>query len=124
VQSFDTEMVALQGDLFGDPDFCTLSIRAGSDFALPPSPGHTVLTNIGGDNWSVDSFFDVSYEITFQGCPGSVLEGFGGTSPGQVQMRAGEPQVQTPGITGPWLFLFGALLAGSALYLMRRQQTA
>ncbi|MBW2273781.1 MAG: hypothetical protein JRG96_10940 [Deltaproteobacteria bacterium] len=125
VQDFDTEMVALQGELFGDPDFCVLRIRAGSDFGLPPSPGHTTLTNIGGDNWSVDSFFDVTYQIEFIGCPGSILEGYGGVTQGQLQMRAGEPQAQqTPGIVGPWLLLFGATLAGSALYLMRRQQTA
>jgi hypothetical protein len=123
VQSFDTEMVALQGQLSGDPDFCVLNIRAGSDFGLP-SPGHTTLTNIGGDNWSVDSFFDVTYEIDFQGCPGSMLEGFSGTSQGQIRMRAGDPPKGTPGINGAWLILFAGLLAGSAVYLMRRMEAA
>lgn len=124
VQSFDTEMVSLEGQLFGDPDFCVLDIRAGSDFGLPPSTGHTNLTDLGGNNWSVDSFFDVSYEISYQGCPGSVLEGFGGISQGQVRMQAGEPLLGTPGITGPWLVLFVAILGGSAFYLVNRRQAA
>jgi hypothetical protein len=122
VQSFDTEMVALQGALFGDPDFCVLNIRAGSDFGLP-SPGHTTLTDLGGDDWNVDSFFDVVYEIDFQGCPGSVLEGFAGTSQGQVTMRTGETIAAAPGMTGSWLILFVSVLAGSAFYLTRRHQT-
>jgi hypothetical protein len=124
VQSFPTEMVALQGQLFGDPDFCVFNLRAGSDLGLPPSTGQTVLTNIGGDNWSVDSFFDVVYEIDFQGCPGSVLEGFGGTTQGQLRMQAGEPTPQIPGVSGPWMILFAAALVCTAFYVMRRQQTA
>jgi hypothetical protein len=123
VQSFDTEMVALDGALFGDPDFCVLNIRAGSAHGLP-SPGHTILTDIGGNNWAVDSFFDITYQIDFQGCPGSALEGFSGTSQGQVTMQAGEPIAAAPGITGPWLILFVAILTGSAIHLVRRRQTA
>jgi hypothetical protein len=123
VQDFDTEIVSLSGDLFGDPDFCVLNIRAGSAFGLP-SPGHTTLTDIGGNNWAVDSFFDITYQITFQGCPGSQLEGFAGTTIGSLRMRAGEPPQPTPGISGPWLILFVALLAGTAFHLVRRQQTS
>jgi hypothetical protein len=124
VQSFDTEIVALQGQLFGDPDFCVLNIRAGSDLGLPSSAGHTTLTALGGNNWNVDSFFDVQYEIEFVGCPGSVLEGFGGISQGQVTMQAGDPILGAPGMTGSWLILFVSVLAGSAFYLMRRHQAA
>jgi hypothetical protein len=124
VQSFDTEMVALQAELFGDPDFCVLSIRAGSDFNLPASSGHTILTDIGGNNWAVDSFFDITYEITYQGCPGSVLEGFSGTNQGTIRMQAGDPTPVTPGITGPWVILFGMSLASTAVYFVRRQRTA
>jgi hypothetical protein len=90
VQDFDTEMVQLQGQLFGDPDFCTLNIRAGSQFGLP-SPGHTTLGDLGNGTFNVDSFFDVFYEIDFQGCPGSMLEGFGGTTQGTIRMEAGVP---------------------------------
>ena len=43
VQTFDTEMVSLQGYVMGDPDFDNLVITAGTDFGLP-SPGITTLT--------------------------------------------------------------------------------
>ena len=36
----------LQGELFGDPDFCTFRVTGGTDFGLP-SPGHTTLTDLG-----------------------------------------------------------------------------
>lgn len=126
VQAFDTELVSLQGQLFGDPDFCILNLRAGSAHGLP-SPGHTILTNIGGDNFAVDSFFDITYEIDFQGCPGSMLDGYGGTSLGTIRMQAGEPPGPginpLPGLTGPWMLLLVGLI-GLAFHLFRRQQTA
>jgi hypothetical protein len=90
VQDFDTEIIALDGALFGDPDFDFLIVRGGSAFGLP-SPGHTTLTELPGGNWNVDSFFDIAYEIDFQGAPGSVLEGLGGITQATLQMRAGEP---------------------------------
>ena len=40
VQSFPTEIIAMELTLFGDPDFDLLRIRAGSAFGLP-SPGET-----------------------------------------------------------------------------------
>ncbi|MHC4697426.1 MAG: hypothetical protein ACYTFA_11840, partial [Planctomycetota bacterium] len=92
VQDFDTEMVALSADLPpGDDDFCQLSVRVGSLFGLPPSTGHTRLTRLGppGSDFAVDSFFDVEYTIDFQGCPGSVLEGFGGSTTGTIHMETG-----------------------------------
>ncbi|MHC5110638.1 MAG: hypothetical protein ACYTHJ_12270 [Planctomycetota bacterium] len=88
VQEFDTDFFRLEGELFGDPDFCTFRIRGGTDFGLP-SPGHTVLRELPSGNFQVDSFFDVSYEIEFQGCPGSVLDGFGGTTQGTIRMQTG-----------------------------------
>ena len=124
VQSFDTEMVALQAELFGDPDFCVLHIRQGRDFGLPPSFGHTTLTNIGGDNWSVDSFFDITYEISFQGCPGSVLEGFSGTTQGTIRMQAGEPQQPIPTLSQWGVITFGTLLLGAMAWTLSRRQAA
>lgn len=85
VQSFDNTLVSLSGNLLGDPDFCTLEVTAGSDFGLP-SPGATTLTRLGdpGTDFQVDSFFDITYRIEFQGCPGSILEGMGGTTEDQA----------------------------------------
>jgi len=92
VQDFDTEMVQLQADLFGDPDFDFLQIRAGSIFGLP-SPGHTTLTRLGppGSDFAVDSFFDITYTIEFQGAPGSILDGLGGLTQATLRMQAGDP---------------------------------
>ena len=92
VQSFETEMVQLQGQIFGDPDFDLLRITAGSNNGLP-SPGETTLTRLGppGSNFQVDSFFDITYRIEFQGAPGGVLDGFSGTTQGTIPMRAGDP---------------------------------
>ncbi|MCP4592418.1 MAG: hypothetical protein GY842_16925 [bacterium] len=90
VQDFDTDMFRLQGELFGDPDFCTFRVSGGTDFGLP-SPGHTTLTRTGGvgSDFAVDSFFDITYQIEFQGCPGSVLEGMGGTTQATIRMQTG-----------------------------------
>lgn len=87
VQSFKTDMARLQGQITGDPDFAALKITAGTANGFP-SPGHTTLTKIGGGQFLVDSFFDIQYEISFQGAPGGKLDGFGGTSQGKVRMQA------------------------------------
>ena len=69
VQSFDTDMFAMQGQIVGDPDFDLLRITAGDNFGLP-SPGHTTLTRLSGGDFNVDSFFDITYRIDFVGAPG------------------------------------------------------
>jgi hypothetical protein len=80
-------MYALQGALFGDPDFDTLQITGGSLFGMP-SPGHTTLTRLGppGSDFNVDSFFDIEYRIDFTGAPGSILEGLSGSTQATVRM--------------------------------------
>jgi hypothetical protein len=125
VQSFPNDMFRLQGQIFGDPDFCVLNIRAGSQFGLP-SPGHTILTDKGNGTFSVDSFFDVSYEIDYQGCPGSVLEGFGGTTQGTIRMETGDPQpTGVPALSLRGLVATGGLLiVGGAFAIWRRRQDA
>src|SRR5262245_5428537 len=54
VQSFDTDMFRIQGQLPpGDPDFDLLRITGGTAFGMP-SPGHTTLTRLGppGSNFN------------------------------------------------------------------------
>jgi hypothetical protein len=93
VQSFDTDMFALQGQLPpGDPDFDLLRITAGTGFGMP-SPGHTTLTRASGGNWSVDSFFDITYRIDFVGAPGGPLAGMSGSTTGTIRMGIGEAAV-------------------------------
>ncbi len=90
VQQFDQTLFMLQGELFGDPDFCTLRVVAG-DAAGLPSPGQCTLTELPSGDFAVDSFFDITYEIEFEGCPGSQLEDLLGTTLGIDRFRAGEP---------------------------------
>ena len=86
-QSFDTEMVRLQGSLFGDPDFAVITITAGTDNDLP-SPGHTTLTDRGDGTFQVDSFFDITYRIDFEGAPGGALDGMSGSTQGTARLTA------------------------------------
>ena len=87
IQSFDTEMLQLQGQLPpGDPDFDLLRITAGSGFGLP-SPGHTTLTRSGTKYWHVDSFFDITYRIDFVGAPGGAYAGMSGSTTATIRMQ-------------------------------------
>ncbi|MBN1436025.1 MAG: hypothetical protein JW936_03025 [Sedimentisphaerales bacterium] len=99
VQKFDALIYRLEGELFGDPDFCAFRIRAGSYHSLP-CPGETTLTQLPSGDFAVDSFFDITYEIEFEGCPGSPLDGYMGTTTGTILMETGcgfEPPVCTGG---------------------------
>jgi len=90
IQTFPNDMFRLQGELFGDPDFCTFRVTAGTEFGLP-SPGQTTLTRLGppGSLFAVDSFFDITYRIEFQGCPGSQVDGMAGDTTGTIRMVTG-----------------------------------
>ena len=88
VQDFDNQMFRIEGELFGDPDFCTLRIRGGVDNGLASS-GHTTLTELPSGDFYVDSFFDITYQIEFQGCPGSPLDGYAGTTEATIRMQTG-----------------------------------
>ncbi len=90
VQSFEQKLVYLQGVHYGDPDFCTLTVVCGNDAGLP-SPGHTTIEEVPSGDYAVDSFFDVTYEIEFEGCPGSPLEDLAGTTTATDRFQAGEP---------------------------------
>jgi len=78
LQSFAEDLYTLQGQITLDPDFDLLRVTAGTGFGMP-SPGHTTLTQSGG-NWAVDSFFDITYRIDFVGRPGGSLGGMSGST--------------------------------------------
>ena len=80
-QVFETSLLSIQGEIFGDPDFAFLRIEGGSDFGLA-CPGSTTLRRQGlpGGDFNVDSFFDIAYRIDFQGAPGGALDGLRGSS--------------------------------------------
>ena len=88
VQAFAADMYRLQGELFGDPDFCEFIITAGTDFGLP-GPGQTTLTDLGNGTFNVDSFFDITYRIQFEGCSGSILDAYAGTTTATIRMETG-----------------------------------
>ncbi|NIM50157.1 MAG: hypothetical protein GTO22_13055, partial [Gemmatimonadales bacterium] len=90
MQMFPADLYHLEGELFGDPDFCTFRVRAGTDYGLP-SPGATTLVQLPSGDFAVDSFFDITYQIEFEGCPGSVLDGYSGTTTGTATLRYGPP---------------------------------
>jgi hypothetical protein len=123
IQDFDTEMVALDGQIFGDPDFDFLTITAGANNGLP-SLGHTTLTNNGGGTFAVDSFFDISYRIDFQGSPGSALEGLSGSTEGDITMGVGDPPpaASTPALSETGWLLLGAVLIGTSVVALRRHR--
>jgi hypothetical protein len=93
VQSFRSDVFRLEGELFGDPDFCTIRLVAGADYGLP-SPGQTTLTQLSSAGFEVYSFFDLTYSLEFQGCPGSPLYGYMGTTTGTLRMETGTPVIE------------------------------
>jgi hypothetical protein len=88
VQAFPTVFYRLRGELFGDPDFCTFRVKWGTDYGLP-SPGHTTLTELPSGDYAVDSFFDITYQIEFEGCPFSPLDGYSGTTTLPIRLETG-----------------------------------
>ncbi len=93
VQSFDTDMLRLQGQLTGDPDFDLLRVTAGSGFGLP-SPGHTTLTKLPDGGFQVDSFFDITYRIDFVGAPGGPFAGRSDSITGTLRLEDTCPQTE------------------------------
>lgn len=116
VQSFDTVLFRGFTQIIGDPDFDLLRVVMGNDFGLP-SPGHTTLTDLGGGNWNVDSFFDITYRIDFVGRPGGPFAGLSGSTTGTANFVLGQP-VPEPSSAG--LCMIGML----SISLLRRRPHA
>jgi len=132
VQSFDTEMLAMQGQLPpGDPDFDLLRVTAGALNGMP-SPGHTTLTQIGGgggtstaaDTWAVDSFFDIFYEIDFIGAPGGPLAGMSGSTTGTIRMSTGTHAIPTPSTSAWGQIALSLLVLGTGIVVLQRRVLA
>lgn len=88
-QSFATDMVRIQGQLpAGDPHFAQLEIVGGTANGYP-SPGYTSATYSRSSNtWTIQSQFEVAYQIRFVGAAGGPLDGYSGTFEGSVKMEA------------------------------------
>jgi hypothetical protein len=95
VQIFPSEIFQLYGEIIGDPDFSTLRVIVGSNYGLP-SPGQFTLTELGSGDFNVDSFFDITYQIEFEGSPGSILEGMSGTTTGTTRLHQGTEATNAP----------------------------
>lgn len=91
-QSHPQEVLDLQGAIFGDPDFDELHLTAGTRAGLS-NTGQVDLFRRNDQLWNVDSFFDIEYRIDFQGAPGSIIEGRGGTAFGNVDLLLGKKPV-------------------------------
>jgi hypothetical protein len=92
VQTFANRIYRLSGQLFGDPDFCEFEISGGSFYGYgPDNNGQTILTKLPTGDFAVDSFFDITYQIDFEGCPGSQLDGYANTTTAVTRMKCGVP---------------------------------
>ena len=87
-QTFSNDMVYLYAELEGDADFEYLRISVGTELGLEASTGETTLTALGDGTFQVDSFFDINYQIEFQGSVGGPLDGYGDTFVDTVRMEA------------------------------------
>lgn len=87
VQSFDTDMVRIEGGITNDPDFEYFKITAGTGDGLP-SPGHTTLYQQKDGSWLVDSNFQIQYQIQYKGAKGGKLDGVEDVAQGTITMTA------------------------------------
>ncbi len=98
VQVFPGNVVFLSGIIVSEPDFLSISFNAGTSLGMP-GPGETTLVRMGslGTPYDVESFFDISYQIEFEGALGSVLEGMSGLTRGSHQFAVCSSPTSMPG---------------------------
>ena len=97
-QSFESDVVSIFGQILGDSDFSLFRFTAGSSFGMP-SPGHTVFTR-EGSLWSADSYFDLTYQIEFNGAAGGPFAGIHSVTTSANRFQAGslhQVSVEEPG---------------------------
>ncbi len=79
VQSFDTRIARVEGQLPpGDPDFDLLRIVGGDMFGMP-SPGHATFTQVGL-GWRLEASSDLAFRVDFVGRAGGPLTGMSGST--------------------------------------------
>ncbi|HYG61506.1 MAG TPA: hypothetical protein VEL74_02910 [Thermoanaerobaculia bacterium] len=87
VQSFETNMMRVEGQIKGHKDFEYLEVVGGTANGLE-SPGQTTLYRQKDGNWLVESSFNVKFQLRYKGARGSKLEGLEGSSEGVITMTA------------------------------------
>lgn len=87
VDSFETLMYRIEGQIKGDKDFEYFSIVAGNANGLD-SPGQTTFYRQKDGTWLLDSTFNIKYTGSFKGAKGSKLEGLEDTFEGSITMVA------------------------------------
>jgi hypothetical protein len=87
VDSFETLMYRIEGEIKGDKDFESFSIVAGTGNGLD-SPGHTTVYRQKDGTYLIDSNFNIKYIGSFKGAKGSKLDGLEDTFEGVITMVA------------------------------------
>ena len=100
IQTFNTDYFSLAGQLVGDPDFDSLQITGGTSYGLP-GPGLATMRERPGGAYSVDSFFDLTYQIDFTGAPGSALEGLSGVTTATIRLAVERPPLPVGACEAP-----------------------
>jgi len=84
VQTFDTNLLVLEGGAPPDPNFQSFWYVAGSNYGTP-CLGQVTLTKLPDGDYNVDSSFDISYMTGFEGAVGGPLDGYDGVYENPVQ---------------------------------------